>query len=77
MVSVCHEGTKARRLQGHKSIRAQEHKNRGRRQGFYGPGDGNGGRDFFLEDFGEFFSFCLTVESSLYKYMRICLWSDI
>jgi hypothetical protein len=34
-------------------------------------------RGFFLEDFGEFSIFCLTVESSLYKYMRICLWSDI
>jgi len=34
-------------------------------------------RRFFLEDFGEYCSFCLTVESSLYKYMRIYLYSAI
>jgi hypothetical protein len=32
---------------------------------------------FFLGDFGEFFSLCLTVESLLYKYMRIYLYSAI
>jgi hypothetical protein len=46
-------------------------------EGILGPEGGNGGGDFFLEDFGEFSTFCLTVESSLYKYMRICLWSDV
>ena len=32
-------------------------------------------RRFLIEDFGEIVSFCLAVESSSYKYMRICLFS--
>jgi hypothetical protein len=32
---------------------------------------------FLLDDLGKFSTFCLTVESSSYKYMRICLWSDV
>jgi hypothetical protein len=37
------------------------------------PEGGNGGGDFLVEDFGELSIFYLTVESSLYKYMRIYL----
>jgi hypothetical protein len=40
------------------------------------PEGGNGGGDFLVEDLGKLSIFYLPVESSLYKYMRICLWSD-
>jgi len=47
------------------------------RRGNLGQEGGNRGGDFLLEDFGEFSTFCLTVESSSYKYMRICLCRDV
>ena len=65
------KGTKEKRAQERKGIRIEGG------EGFYAQRAEMAVAIFFLGDFGEFSSFCLTVESSLYKYMRICLWSDI
>jgi hypothetical protein len=45
--------------------------------GFYAQSAEMAAAIVFLDDFGEFFTFCLTVESSLDKYMRICLCRDV
>jgi len=55
-----------------------------RRSGYFVPDDvfldperGNGVGEFVLEDFDEFFVFRLTIGPTLYKYMRMYLWTDV
>lgn len=41
------------------------------------PEGGNGVGEFVLENFDEFFAFRLTIGPTLYKYMRMYLWTDV